>query len=64
MTDFQEQLSKAYRRAAIGLVIAAAVWTVAYFVARDRGWPEHTLLIPVGSAALAGLCYWRYRTSR
>ena len=62
--DVQEQLSKAYRRAAIGLAIAAVVWTVAYFVARDGNWPEQTLVIPVGAGLLAGLCYWRYRTSR
>jgi hypothetical protein len=61
VTDAREQLRKAYRRASIGLAIAAVVWAVAYFVARDRGWPEQTLVIPVGAAALSALCYWRYR---
>ncbi len=61
MTQEEENLKRAYRRASIGLAIAALVWGVAFFVARDRGWPEQTLLIPVGSAALSALCYWRYR---
>lgn len=59
--ETQSELRRAYRRASIGLAIAAAVWTVAYFVARDRGWSEMTIVIPVGAAALSALCYRRYR---
>jgi len=61
VTDAREQLRKAYRRASVGLALAAVVWSVAYFVARDRGWPELTFVIPVGAAVLSALCYWRYR---
>jgi|AAFX01.1.fsa_nt_gi hypothetical protein len=61
MSEAETEAVKAYRRAAIGLLIAAAVWSVAYFVARDRGWGEESILIPIAAAALAALCYARYR---
>ncbi|MBX3278056.1 MAG: hypothetical protein KF868_08655 [Acidobacteria bacterium] len=60
--EAQSELRRAYRRASIGLAIAAAVWTAAYFAARERGWSELTILIPIGAAALSVLCYRRYRT--
>lgn len=61
MNDTENELKKAYRRGFIGLAVAAIVWTVAYFVARDQGWSQMTLLIPALSAALSALCYSRYR---
>ncbi|MEP7270718.1 MAG: hypothetical protein ABI882_04405 [Acidobacteriota bacterium] len=61
MNDTENELKKAYRRGFIGLAAAAAVWTAAYFVARNQGWPESSLLIPAGAAALSALCYARYR---
>lgn len=61
MNETENELKKAYRRGYIGLGVAAAMWTVAYFVARKQGWPETTLLIPVAAAALSVLCYMRYR---
>ncbi len=64
MNDAENDLRKAYRRGYIGLAAAAAVWTAAYFVARKQGWPEASLLIPVGAAALSVLCYVRYRQMR
>ena len=61
MSEELSELKRAYRRASIGLAIAAIVWTVAYYVARDEGWSEMHILIPIGAAALSALCYARYR---
>jgi hypothetical protein len=57
----QSDLKKAYRRASLGLAIAAIVWTAAFFVARNQGWSETSGLIPIGAAALSAMCYLRYR---
>jgi hypothetical protein len=57
----QSDLKKAYRRASLGLALAAIIWTAAFFVARSKGWEETTALIPIGAAALSALCYLRYR---
>ena len=56
----QTGLRAAYKRAGIGLAIAALVWLVAYLVARRSGWPEQSLLIPVAAAALSALCFSLY----
>lgn len=61
MSEGQTEIKKAYRRASIGLAVAAAVWTAAYFVARERGWSEETVVIPIAAAVLSMLCYLRYR---
>ena len=64
MDDAETQLKKAYKRGFIGLAVAAIVLTAAYFVARRQNWPEASLLIPAGAAALSALCYLRYRQMR
>ena len=61
MSDELSELKRAYRRASIGLAVAAVVWTAAFFVNRDQGWSETHILIPIGAAALSALCYARYR---
>jgi len=62
MSDDQVRLRAAYKRAGIGLAIAALVWLIAYAVARRSGWEERSLVIPIAAAALSALCfslYWR-----
>lgn len=59
--EVQNELKIAYRRASIGLAIAAIVWTAAFVVGRLNDWSETTVLIPAGAAALSAICYVRYR---
>jgi hypothetical protein len=61
MSEELSELKRAYRRASIGLAVAAVVWTAAFFVSRERGWTEVNVVIPVVAAALSALCYARYR---
>ena len=61
MSHSENDLKAAYRRASLGLALAAIVWTAAFFVARNKGWTETSALIPIGAAALSALCYARYR---
>lgn len=62
MDEEKERVAKAYRRASLGLGIAALLWTAAFlFAAREEGplglgnW-----LIPIGAAALSVLCWSLY----
>ena len=64
MSSEQARLRAAYKRAGIGLAIAAIVWLIAYFVARASGWEEQSLLIPIGAAGLSVLCFSRYLRSK
>ena len=52
-----DRLVRAYKRASIGLGIAAVIWVVALFVARDE---EKSLIPPIGAAVLSGLFYSLY----
>jgi hypothetical protein len=63
-TDDRERLTKAYKRAGVGLAIAAMIWTAALFF---RWRPEEgkaTWLIPILVAALSVLCFSRYNQYR
>jgi hypothetical protein len=63
-TDDREKLTKAYKRAGIGLAFAALIWTAALLF---TGAPENgnvTWLIPIAAAALSALCFSRYNQYR
>jgi hypothetical protein len=64
MTEDQERLTKAYKRAGVGLALAALIWTAALLF---TGAPEEgkvTWLIPIAAAALSVLCFSRYNQYR
>ncbi|HZS09875.1 MAG TPA: hypothetical protein VFD58_33925 [Blastocatellia bacterium] len=60
----ETNLTRAYKRAAIGLAVAAAIWFLAYLYARKAGWEEQSLIIPIAAAALSVLCYSLYLKSK
>ncbi|HEY8460431.1 MAG TPA: hypothetical protein VIM99_08630 [Blastocatellia bacterium] len=63
-TEDHEKLTRAYKRAGVGLAIGALIWTAALLF---TGAPEGggaTWLIPVAAAALSVLCFSRYNNNR
>ncbi|MFN7946431.1 MAG: DUF5337 family protein [Blastocatellia bacterium] len=64
MPDPEVRLSKAYRRAAIVLAVAAVLWFLAYLYASRAGWEERSLLIPLACAALSALFFSLYAKSK
>jgi hypothetical protein len=63
-TEDRERLTKAYKRASLGLAFGALLWTAALML---RWTPEEgraTWLIPIGIAALSVLCFSRYNQYR
>lgn len=64
MNEEQAKLAKVYKRASVGLAIAAVLWAVAYAVGNRAGWEEHSIFIPIASGVLSALFYSLYlRTS-
>jgi hypothetical protein len=63
MTDNEEQLIKAYRRAGFGLGIVAIGWTLALLFAKGEH-EKFTWLIPIAAAALSVLCFSRARQAK
>jgi hypothetical protein len=64
MSDDQARLRAAYRRAGIGLAIAALLWLALYLRARSQGWAEQSLVIPIAAAALSVLFFLLYFRSK
>jgi hypothetical protein len=62
--DESHNLRNAYKRAAISLALAAALWLIAYLVARDSGWEERSLLIPIAAGGLSALFFSLYRREK
>ena len=66
MSEEKERLAKAYRRASLGLGVAALLWIAALlFVPREE--PTNTVqqwLIPIGAAALSVFCWSLYTKAR
>ena len=63
-TEDQERLTKAYKRAGIGLAVGALLWTAGMLF---RWRPEEgkaVWLIPIFVAALSVLCFSRYNQYR
>lgn len=62
--DLPEKVSQAYRRAAIGLAIAAIGWTLVFLFAQNQDEVKMSWLIPIGAATLSVLCFSRYRSTQ
>jgi hypothetical protein len=63
MKEESPRLVRAYKRAAIGLAVAAALWTAAYwYVQRSEGTQLgiQNWLIPVGAAVLSAWFFVLY----
>lgn len=63
-TEDRERLTRAYKRAGVGLAIGALIWTLALLF---RWRPEDgkaVWLIPICVAALSVLCFARYNQYR
>ncbi len=62
--DLQERLTQAYRRAGIGLALAAIGWTLALLFANEQDERPTRWIIPIGAAAVSMLCFSRYRKAK
>jgi len=62
--DLQERVTRAYRRAGIGLALAAVGWTLALLFANEQEERPTRWVIPIGAAAISMLCFSRYRSSK
>ena len=62
--DLQERVTRAYRRAGIGLAIAALGWTLAILFAKEQDERPTRWIIPIAAAAISVLCFSRYRSSQ
>jgi hypothetical protein len=63
-TEDRERLTKAYKRAGVGLAIAALIWTAALLFTGASEGGRATWLIPIAAAALSVLCFSRYNQYR
>lgn len=64
MSDEQGALARAYKRAAIGLAIAAVMWTAAILITGRHEDEKATWVIPVVAAALSVLCFSLHEKSK
>ncbi|HZF41702.1 MAG TPA: hypothetical protein VE715_22985 [Blastocatellia bacterium] len=63
-TEDRERLTRAYKRAGMGLALGALLWTAALlFLGRPED-ARATWLIPICVAALSVLCFSRYNQYR
>ncbi len=62
MSEGQNQapLKAIYKRAGIGLAVAALSWLIASALWPPASAREPVILIPIGAAALSVLCFMRY----
>jgi hypothetical protein len=63
-TDDRERLTRAYKRAGIGLAIAALIWTAALLFRWRPEEGKSVWLVPICVAALSVLCFSRYNQYR
>jgi hypothetical protein len=64
MTEDRQRLTKAYKRAGMGLALGALLWTAALLFAWRPEDRIATWLIPICAAALSVLCFSRYNQYR
>lgn len=62
--DDRERLTKAYKRAGIGLAVAALIWTAALLFRWQPEEGKSVWLIPICVAALSVICFSRYNQYR
>ena len=60
----RQEVTRAYRRAGIGLAAAAIGWTLVILFAKDQDDQPMRWVIPIAAAAISVLCFSRYRSSR
>ncbi|MBS1791204.1 MAG: hypothetical protein JST85_26065 [Acidobacteria bacterium] len=63
MSEEQQNLTSAYRRAGFGLGLAAIGWTLALLFAKGQREMTHWL-IPIAAAGISVLCFSRARQSK
>lgn len=64
MSDEQSRLRAAYKRAGIGMAVAAVLGLIGYIWALRSGWEERSLLIPIGAAGLSVFFFSLYARSK
>ena len=62
--DPHQRVTRAYRRAGIGLAVAAIGWTLVFLFAKDQDDQPMRWVIPIASAAISVICFSRYRNSQ
>jgi hypothetical protein len=63
-TEDRERVTKAYKRAGVGLALGALLWTAALLLKWSPEEGKAAWLIPVCVAALSVLCLSRYNQYR
>ena len=63
-TEDRERLTRAYKRAGLGLALGALLWTAALLFAVPPEDGRAAWLIPICAAALSMLCFSRYNQYR
>jgi hypothetical protein len=63
-TEDQQRLTRAYKRAGIGLAIGALIWTAALLFKGTSEGGSGVWIIPIAAAALSALCFSRYNQYR
>ncbi len=64
MSEEHERLAKAYRRASLGLGVAALLWTGAFLLVARGETERPNWMIPIAAAALSVLCWSLYQKTR
>jgi len=64
MNDEQARLRAAYKRAGIGMAVAAVLGLIGYIWALQSGWDERSIMIPIGAAALSVFFFSLYARSK
>ena len=64
MTEDRERLTRAYKRAGMGLALGALLWTAALLFLGGAEGGRATWFIPIAAAALSMLCFSRYNQYR
>jgi hypothetical protein len=63
-TEDQERVTKAYKRAGVGLALGALLWTTGLFFRWSPEEGKAAWIIPICVAALSVLCFSRYNQHR
>jgi hypothetical protein len=63
-TEDRERLTKAYKRAGVGLALGALLWTAGLLFTWRLEDGRAAWLIPICAAALSVLCFSRYNQCR
>ncbi len=64
MDEERDRLTKAYRRASLGLGAAALLWTGAFLLTARAETERPHWMIPIAAAALSVLCWSLYQKTR